>query len=169
MSDECALFQAALAVINKLKDAVNFRQWTARGKGLVLLNILVRPGLPKAWVAQKIPAALIALTFVQHVSRTHSLPTDWDTTAQVVLCASNWVVVKDCEGSFDPYIFALLRCLPITRSTISPSSMPGSHLLMTLGSRWLCFQSRSSHRIHAYGCACVSAGLQSQLRHFRHF
>ena len=31
------------------------------------------------------------------------------TDAQVVLCASNWVVVKDCEESFDPYIFALLR------------------------------------------------------------
>ena len=30
----------------------------------------------------------------------------------MVLCASNWVVVKDCEGSFDPYIFALLRSAP---------------------------------------------------------
>ncbi len=62
MSDECVLLQAAVAAINKVKDAVNFRQWTARGKGLVLLNILVRPRLPKAWVAQKTPAALIART-----------------------------------------------------------------------------------------------------------
>ena len=34
--------QVAFAAISKLKKAVNFRQWTARGKGLVLLNILVR-------------------------------------------------------------------------------------------------------------------------------
>ncbi|EIE22050.1 hypothetical protein COCSUDRAFT_56482 [Coccomyxa subellipsoidea C-169] len=31
------------------------------------------------------------------------------TQGQVVLCASNWVVVKDCEHSFDPFIFALFR------------------------------------------------------------
>lgn len=42
---------------------------------------------------------------------------------QVVLCASNWVVVKDCEGSFDPYIFALLRCLPCTSALSLPHFM----------------------------------------------
>ena len=42
---------------------------------------------------------------------------------QVVLCASNWVVVKDCEGSFDPYIFALLRCLPCTSALSLPAFM----------------------------------------------
>ncbi|CAL5219032.1 g791 [Coccomyxa viridis] len=69
--------QIAFAAISKLKNAINFRQWTARGKGLVLLNILV------------------------------------------VLCASNWVVVKDCEGSFDPYIFALLR-FTVAAAAFSP-------------------------------------------------
>ena len=33
--------QIAFAAMRKLKTALNFRQWTARGKGLVLLNILV--------------------------------------------------------------------------------------------------------------------------------
>ena len=28
---------------------------------------------------------------------------------QVVLLASNWVVVKDCEATFDPYLFAVFR------------------------------------------------------------
>ena len=38
--------QIAFAAISKLKNAINFRQWTARGKGLVLLNILVSSLLP---------------------------------------------------------------------------------------------------------------------------
>ena len=33
--------QIAFAAMRKLKTALNFRQWTARGKGLVLLNVLV--------------------------------------------------------------------------------------------------------------------------------
>ena len=33
--------QVAFAAMRKLKTALNFRQWTARGKGLVLLNVLV--------------------------------------------------------------------------------------------------------------------------------
>ena len=39
---ESVSVQLVLAAISKLKAAVNFRQWTARGKGLVLLNILVK-------------------------------------------------------------------------------------------------------------------------------
>lgn len=38
--------------------------------------------------------------------RKAQLPSAW---SQVVLCASNWVVVKDCEDSFDPYVFAFFR------------------------------------------------------------
>lgn len=37
----CLSLQIAFVAMTKLKNAVNFRQWTARGKGLVLLNILV--------------------------------------------------------------------------------------------------------------------------------
>ena len=33
--------QVTFAAMRKLKTALNFRQWTARGKGLVLLNVLV--------------------------------------------------------------------------------------------------------------------------------
>ena len=37
--------------MSKLKNAVNFRQWTARGKGLVLLNILVRPPISQTFIS----------------------------------------------------------------------------------------------------------------------
>ena len=45
--------QIAYAAISKLKKAINFRQWTARGKGLVLLNILVSSWLQvDVWKAE---------------------------------------------------------------------------------------------------------------------
>lgn len=49
--------QIAWAAGNRIRRALDFRLWTARGKGLVLLNLLVRARLPSLLL--RIPVSLV--------------------------------------------------------------------------------------------------------------